>query len=1003
MLKRVRASRTGAPGAQPRSGEPSLNEQREPSPTQSSLDLRPDRTTVHTEPPTVGEADDTGDTADEVLTGDNGPAITSLAGALESREPWLSPQALGFELRGDASHADETVDLSQGLITTVPAPLVESIDPDETVDVVQDDRTTPPTEDIAADSPKSRKPRGAQIGPELPGYVILEVIGRGGMGVVYKARQIGLDRLVALKMVLAGAHASPEELARFAIESQAVAQLQHPGIVQIYEVGEHDGLPYFSLEFVAGGSLAKKIGGKPQPTREAAGMVRALALAMREAHRRNIIHRDLKPANVLLTPDGQPKITDFGLAKRLDADSQQTHTGAIMGTPSYMAPEQAWGQTHQIGPLTDLYALGAILYEMLVGRPPFQGATPLETLELARTQEPVPPTRLQPKIPVDLETICLKCLQKDPAKRYTDASALAEDLQRFLEGRPILARPVGAVERLVRWCRRNPKIAALAATVAALLVKVTAVSSYAAVRLAASNKAESAARDAAETNERAAIKARNLEAEARKKESEALEKAEKLVTLALQQNRNALDSQRTISVLIFQRLRYIAGTQDLRDELIRTSVKGLHDNMEVIDKLGAVGAQDKEAAATATRTLAGIYQRGGGLMEDLGRNDEAIRYYRRMDEYAESLAANNPGSLDARRPLASSKITLGQFEMNRLGDSKAALLHLEQNLALRREFLAREPQDDEAKRGVSNALGYLGRVWLKLGDPARARDNYREEAALRDTIAPPLTGAVEVRRERAGLEEKLGDLSVALNDNQAGRDHYDRSLKFREEIALEYPDHNQAQRDLLLSYKKIGTFDLLQLKDPAAARVCYEKALAEFERRLQAEPENVVAKEDLAITHYYVATAALRAGDRKAAALHYEACLAIREGLAGDPKAKLSVIDLMIARARCGQHQSASKTAEELITKTPLDARIYFQAACGFSLCAGAVAEASASPEAKALAGRYTESAFKSLRLALGAGWKNLVDIETDPDLDAVRDAPGFEAVVAEFRKAAGK
>jgi tetratricopeptide (TPR) repeat protein len=374
-----------------------------------------------------------------------------------------------------------------------------------------------------------------------------------------------------------------------------------------------------------------------------------------------------------------------------------------------------------------------------------------------------------------------------------------------------------------------------------------------------------------------------------------------------------------------------------------------------------------------------------------------------MDELAESLAADNPESLDAKRPLASSKITLGEFELNRLGDSKTALGHFDQNLTLRRELLKHEPQDDDAKRGVCNALGYLGRAWLKLGDPFKAREKYREEAALRDTIASALADAVEVRRERAGLEEKLGDLSVALNDNQAGRDHYDRSLKFREEILAQNPNHNQAQRDLLLSYKKIGTFHLLQRNDAGAARVYYEKALAEFERRARDEPENVLAKEDLAMTHYYVATAALRTGDRRAASDHYHACLAIREGLAGNPKAKLSVIDLMIARARCGQHQIASKTAQELITKPPLDARVYFQAACGFSLCAGAVAAGPASHEATALAGRYTESALKSLRLALGAGWKNLVDVQTDPDLDAVRDAPGFEAVVAEYRKAAGE
>ena len=978
-----------------------MNEQREPSPTRSLHDPLPDGTTVPTEPPTVDKADDTeARTVDETV---EKPATTGTwPGAAESREPWLSSKALGSELSASESAAGETVDVPQGRPTTTPAPRVDSLEPDETVDLAPDDRTTPPTEEASADGSRSHAPRAAKVGPDLPGYAILEVIGRGGMGVVYKALHVRLDRLVALKMVLSGAHASPEQLARFSIESQAVAQLQNPGIVQIYEVAEHDGLPYFSLEFVAGGSLAQKIDGKPQPTGEAAAMVHALARAMREAHHRNIIHRDLKPANVLLTPDGQPKITDFGLAKRLDADSEQTHTGAVMGSPSYMAPEQAWGQTHQIGPRTDLYALGAILYEMLVGRPPFQGASVLETIELVRTQEPVPPTRLQPKVPVDLETICLKCLQKDPAKRYEGAGALAEDLQRFLEGRPIQARPVGALGRLARWCRRNPKVAALAATVAGLLVAVAAVSSYAAIslnrangRLEASNKAVSAARDEAETNERAAVKARNLEAVAR-------EKAEKVVKLALEQNKNALQSQRYISVLIFRQLRDIEGTRELRDELIKTSTNGLRDNMEVMDKLAAVvGAKDKEGAATATKTLAGLYQRAGGMMDELGRFEEAARYFRQMDELAESLAADNPDLLDARVVLASSKITLGQFELTRHGDSKAALRLLERNLELRREILARQPTEDHNKRGVCNALGYLANVWLKLGNPRKALVCYKEEVALRDQIGPALAGVLETRRESAGLQEKLGDLNVALNDKNAGGDHYDRALKIREETALQNPDYDPAQRDLALSYRTLGTFYLLQRNDPAAALAWYEKARAEFDRRYQAEPTSFITREDLAKIEYFVATAALRTGDRKAAEVHYKACLAIREGLVADPKAKLYVIDLMIARARCGQHEIASKTAQELIASPPLDARVYFQAACGFSLCAGAVAEAPATPKTKALAAHYTKSAFQSLRLALGAGWKETVDVETDPDLDAVRGGPGFDAVVAEYRKAA--
>jgi tetratricopeptide (TPR) repeat protein/tRNA A-37 threonylcarbamoyl transferase component Bud32 len=308
----------------------------------------------------------------------------------------------------------------------------------------------------------------------VAGYEILSELGRGGMGVVYKARQVSLKRIVALKMVLAGGHAGAQQLARFYTEAEAVAQLQHPNIVQIFEVGEHEGLPFFSLEFVDGGSLAQKIAGKPQPPREAAETVQLLALAMAMAHQAGVIHRDLKPANVLLTDDGLPKITDFGLAKRLEGDSAQTKSGTLMGTPSYMAPEQARGDTHQIGPLADLYALGAILYELLTGRPPFVGTTLLETLEQVRSQEPVPPRRLQPKVPRDLETVCLKCLQKEPGQRYANCEDLADDLRRFLEHRPIQARPVGRTERLWRWCKRNPRVAGLSAAVGLLFVIVAA-------------------------------------------------------------------------------------------------------------------------------------------------------------------------------------------------------------------------------------------------------------------------------------------------------------------------------------------------------------------------------------------------------------------------------------------------------------------------------------------------------------------------------------------------
>jgi WD40 repeat protein/tetratricopeptide (TPR) repeat protein len=324
---------------------------------------------------------------------------------------------------------------------------------------------------------------GAVAAGAIPGYEILGELGRGGMGVVYKARQAALKRVVALKVIRAGSQAGPEELTRFKVEAESVARLAHPHIVQIYEVGEVGGQPFCALEFVAGGSLAARLAGTPQPPRQAAQWLLTLAQAIDAAHRAGVVHRDLKPANVLLTEDGQPKVTDFGLAKRLDDPSGQTQTGAILGTPSYMAPEQAESKAPRVGPATDVWALGAILYEMLTGRPPFKAATVFDTLQHVRTAEPIPPSQFQPRTPRDLETICLKCLQKDPARRYATAAALAEDLQRFVRGEAIRARPVGRLESLGRWCRRNPLVASLAGAVALSLLAGAVVAGFFALQM----------------------------------------------------------------------------------------------------------------------------------------------------------------------------------------------------------------------------------------------------------------------------------------------------------------------------------------------------------------------------------------------------------------------------------------------------------------------------------------------------------------------------------------
>lgn len=305
--------------------------------------------------------------------------------------------------------------------------------------------------------------------PAVPGYEVQAVLGRGGMGIVYKAKHLKLHRLVALKMLLTGSHSSQQDLLRFVREAEAAAGLRHPNIVQVYDVGESEGRPYYTMEYVEGENLAQKFAKVPQPVRDAAKTIATLAQAVDFAHRNGVIHRDLKPANILLTAEGLLKITDFGLARRLDGDGDLTRTGARIGTPSYMAPEQVMGLKGAVGPAVDIHALGTMLYEMLVGQPPFRGATISEVERRLLSEEPQSPSRWNEKVPRDLNTICLKCLEKEPARRYSTAGELAADLERFLRHEPILARPVGRTERLVRWVWYNPTVAALVVTALTLI------------------------------------------------------------------------------------------------------------------------------------------------------------------------------------------------------------------------------------------------------------------------------------------------------------------------------------------------------------------------------------------------------------------------------------------------------------------------------------------------------------------------------------------------------
>ncbi len=321
---------------------------------------------------------------------------------------------------------------------------------------------------------------------EIGNYEILNEIARGGMGVVFRARHTELDRVVALKMMIAGPLADHSEKQRFRIEAEAAAQLDHPGIVPIFEVGEYHGQPFFTMGYIDGESLAARISREPLEPVAAAELARRIADAVQYAHQRGVVHRDIKPLNVLIDSRGQPRVTDFGLARRVESDSNLTGTGQVLGTPSYMAPEQAAGQVDAVGQPADVYAIGATLYCMVTGRPPFQAANVIDTIRLVVEQEPASPQQINPIIPVDLATICLKCLHKDPRRRYASASDLADDLTRFLGHQPILARPIGPIERATKWIRRNPAVAGLATAIGLSILALIVGGAWYQVRLASS-------------------------------------------------------------------------------------------------------------------------------------------------------------------------------------------------------------------------------------------------------------------------------------------------------------------------------------------------------------------------------------------------------------------------------------------------------------------------------------------------------------------------------------
>jgi serine/threonine protein kinase/Flp pilus assembly protein TadD len=553
--------------------------------------------------------------------------------------------------------------------------------------------------------------------PAVPGYEILRELGRGGMGVVYLARQAGLRRLVALKMILAGGHAGEAARARFRTEAEAVARLQDPHIVTVHEVGEHQGLPYLCLEYLEGGSLARRLDGTPLPARPAAQLVGALARAADYAHCRGVVHRDLKPANVLLAADGTPKLTDFGLAKLLDEANGPTGTGDVLGTPSYMAPEQTGQGGQPVGPAADVYALGAILYELLTGRPPFKGATALDTVFQVVHQEPVPPRRLQPKVPRDLETVCLKCLAKEPAKRYASAGALADDLGRFLQDRPTQARPAGKVESLWRWCRRSPKVAGLLTALAFVLVAGTAT-----------------------------VTSLWLLAEERRRAAESsLALADRRHQEARANYRKARDAVDRLAVVGDQALRHVPHQERLQRALLE---EALRLNQQFLQEK----SDDPEVRQETART----YSRLGYIRQLLGEDAEAEKLYRQALALSAGLADEFPDRLEYRVDQAHHYGYLAHLLTHRRPHEAEEACG--RGLALLNEVVARSPGVPEYRARLANLQDQLGSVLSQLNRSRAAEASYRQALEIRQGLAVADPDAPEYQSDLGSTFHNLAHL-----------------------------------------------------------------------------------------------------------------------------------------------------------------------------------------------------------------------------------------------------